>query len=178
MNEEEKTTQEVVQPTEPQETQPVQETEKAPEMNGGKYTYYLSTPEVPFKVVYMDEPFAPGQVPFRMHTEKPNDDMIYPVWSYKENKWVDQSEKTIPEKIQKLDDKFQTLDDSQKLQKQETDQNKKTLDEITKFNQDTNQAIQEIKENSAATTQLLMEFFAAMTPGKDDTTEEGENNEQ
>lgn len=106
---------------------PVAGTENATQENEKKlYVYYFSDPDAKdpllrFHIIYSDVEFA--ELPWHVHTEKPDESLKSPVWSNDVNGWVEDSKDGQAEILAQAQAKIEALDKS----KAELDQTVKTL---------------------------------------------------
>ena len=106
---------------------PVAGTENATQENEKKlYVYYFSDPDATdqllrFHIIYSDVEFA--ELPWHVHTEKPDESLKSPVWSNDVNGWVEDSKDGQAEILAEAQAKIAELDKS----KAELDQTVKTL---------------------------------------------------
>ena len=106
---------------------PVAGTENATQENEKKlYVYYFSDPDAKdpllrFHIIYSDVEFA--ELPWHVHTEKPDESLKSPVWSNDVNGWVEDSKDGQAEILAEAQAKIAELDKS----KAELDQTVKTL---------------------------------------------------
>ena len=106
---------------------PVAGTENATQENEKKlYVYYFSDPDATdqllrFHIIYSDVEFA--ELPWHVHTEKPDESLKSPVWSNDVNGWVEDSKDGQAEILAQAQAKIEALDKS----KAELDQTVKTL---------------------------------------------------
>lgn len=90
------------------------------------YVYYFSDPDAKdpllrFHIIYSDVEFA--ELPWHVHTEKPDESLKSPVWSNDVNGWVEDSKDGQAEILAQAQAKIEALDKS----KAELDQTVKTL---------------------------------------------------
>lgn len=90
------------------------------------YVYYFSDPDATdqllrFHIIYSDVEFA--ELPWHVHTEKPDESLKSPVWSNDVNGWVEDSKDGQAEILAQAQAKIEALDKS----KAELDQTVKTL---------------------------------------------------
>lgn len=90
------------------------------------YVYYFSDsdakdPLLRFHIIYSDVEFA--ELPWHVHTEKPDESLKSPVWSNDVNGWVEDSKDGQAEILAQAQAKIEALDKS----KAELDQTVKTL---------------------------------------------------
>lgn len=90
------------------------------------YVYYFSDPDAKdpllrFHIIYSDVEFA--ELPWHVHTEKPDGSLKSPVWSNDVNGWVEDSKDGQAEILAQAQAKIEALDKS----KAELDQTVKTL---------------------------------------------------
>ena len=90
------------------------------------YVYYFSDPDAKdpllrFHIIYSDVEFA--ELPWHVHTEKPDENLKSPVWSNDVNGWVEDSKDGQAEILAQAQAKIEALDKS----KAELDQTVKTL---------------------------------------------------
>lgn len=106
---------------------PVAGVENATQENEKKlYVYYFSDPDAKdpllrFHIIYSDVEFA--ELPWHVHTEKPDGSLKSPVWSNDVNGWVEDSKDGQAEILAQAQAKIEALDKS----KAELDQTVKTL---------------------------------------------------
>lgn len=106
---------------------PVAGVENATQENEKKlYVYYFSDPDAKdpllrFHIIYSDVEFA--ELPWHVHTEKPDESLKSPVWSNDVNGWVEDSKDGQAEILAQAQAKIEALDKS----KAELDQTVKTL---------------------------------------------------
>lgn len=106
---------------------PVAGTENATQENEKKlYVYYFSDPDATdqllrFHPIYTEVPFS--ELPWHVHTEKPDESLKSPVWSNDVNGWVEDSKDGQAEILAEAQAKIAELDKS----KAELDQTVKTL---------------------------------------------------
>lgn len=106
---------------------PVAGTENATQENEKKlYVYYFSDPDATdqllrFHPIYTEVPFS--ELPWHVHTEKPDESLKSPVWSNDVNGWVEDSKDGQAEILAQAQAKIEALDKS----KAELDQTVKTL---------------------------------------------------
>jgi acylphosphatase len=114
-----------------EETQnaPVASAETATQENEKKlYVYYFSDPDAKdpllrFHIVYSDVEFA--ELPWHVHTEKPDENLKSPVWSNDVNGWVEDSKDGQAEILAQAQAKIEELDKS----KEQFDQTIKSVQE-------------------------------------------------
>ena len=108
---------------------PVAGTENATQENEKKlYVYYFSDPDAKdpllrFHIIYSDVEFA--ELPWHVHTEKPDESLKSPVWSNDVNGWVENSKDGQAQILAEAQAKIVELDKS----KEQLDQTVKTLQE-------------------------------------------------
>ena len=90
------------------------------------YVYYFSDPDAKdpllrFHIIYSDVEFA--ELPWHVHTKKPDENLKSPVWSNDVNGWVEDSKDGQAEILAQAQAKIEALDKS----KAELDQTVKTL---------------------------------------------------
>lgn len=90
------------------------------------YVYYFSDPDAKdpllrFHIIYSDVEFA--ELPWHVHTEKPDESLKSPVWSNDVNGWVEDSKDGQAEILAQAQAKIEALDKS----KEQLDQTVKTL---------------------------------------------------
>lgn len=101
--------------------------ENATQKNEKKlYVYYFSDPDAKdpllrFHIIYSDVEFA--ELPWHVHTEKPDESLKSPVWSNDVNGWVEDSKDGQAEILAQAQAKIDALDKS----KEQFDQTVKTL---------------------------------------------------
>lgn len=106
---------------------PVAGVENATQENEKKlYVYYFSDPDAKdpllrFHIIYSDVEFA--ELPWHVHTEKPDESLKSPVWSNDVNGWVEDSKDGQAEILAQAQAKIDALDKS----KEQFDQTVKTL---------------------------------------------------
>lgn len=106
---------------------PVAGTENATQENEKKlYVYYFSDPDAKdpllrFHIIYSDVEFA--ELPWHVHTEKPDESLKSPVWSNDVNGWVEDSKDGQAEILAQAQAKIEALDKS----KQQLDETVKSL---------------------------------------------------
>lgn len=106
---------------------PVAGTENATQEKEKKlYVYYFSDPDAKdpllrFHIIYSDVEFA--ELPWHVHTEKPDESLKSPVWSNDVNGWVEDSKDGQAQILAEAQAKIVELDKS----KEQLDQTVKTL---------------------------------------------------
>lgn len=134
------------------------------------YVYYFSDPDAKdpllrFHIIYSDVEFA--ELPWHVHTEKPDENLKSPVWSNAVNGWVEDSKDGQAEilaqaqaKIKELDEKGKQLDQAtdkvdqavkamQQVQLQNTQQNAAMMKSFTAQTQNTNKLLASMQQTLA-----------------------------
>lgn len=115
------------------------------------YVYYFSDPDAKdpllrFHIVYSDVEFA--ELPWHVHTEKPDESLKSPVWSNDVNGWVEDSKDGQAEILAQAQAKIEALDKS----KEQFDQTLKS--------------VQENQSNGTAQTLTLTKAIKALSEGQ------------
>ena len=122
------------------------------------YVYYFSDPDATdqllrFHPIYTEVPFS--ELPWHVHTEKPDESLKSPVWSNDVNGWVEDSKDGQAEILAQAQAKIEALDKS----KEQLNQNVKILQ--TQQENGTTQslamtkAVKELKDGQADQNKLL-----------------------
>lgn len=131
---------------------PVAGTENATQENEKKlYVYYFSDPDAKdpllrFHIIYSDVEFA--ELPWHVHTEKPDESLKSPVWSNDVNGWVEDSKDGQAEILAEAQAKIVELDKS-----------KENLDQIVK-------TLQAGQQAGTAQSLALTKSIKALTDGQ------------
>jgi acylphosphatase len=131
---------------------PVAGAENATQENEKKlYVYYFSDPDAKdpllrFHIIYSDVEFA--ELPWHVHTEKPDENLKSPVWSNDVNGWVEDSKDGQAEILAQAQAKIEELDKS-----------KEQLDQTLK-------SVQENQSNGTAQTLALTKSIKALSEGQ------------
>lgn len=138
---------------------PVAGAENATQENEKKlYVYYFSDPDAKdpllrFHIIYSDVEFA--ELPWHVHTEKPDESLKSPVWSNDVNGWVEDSKDGQAEILAQAQAKIDALDKS----KEQFDQTLKSVQENqsngTAQTLTLTKAIKELSEGQANQNKLL-----------------------
>lgn len=138
---------------------PVAGTENATQENEKKlYVYYFSDPDATdqllrFHPIYTEVPFS--ELPWHVHTEKPDESLKSPVWSNDVNGWVEDSKDGQAEILAQAQAKIEALDKS----KQQLDETVKSLQAGqqagTTQNLALTKAVKELKDGQADQNKLL-----------------------
>lgn len=164
---------------------PVAGTKNATQENEKKlYVYYFSDPDAKdpllrFHIIYSDVEFA--ELPWHVHTEKPDENLKSPVWSNNVNGWVEDSKDGQAEilaqaqaKIVELDKFKEQLDQTVKsVQENQSNGTAQTL-ALTK-------SIKELSEGQANQNKLLtsmQQLMLALTGNKQATSTETTDTKQ
>lgn len=115
------------------------------------YVYYFSDPDAKdpllrFHIIYSDVEFA--ELPWHVHTEKPDENLKSPVWSNDVNGWVEDSKDGQAEILAQAQAKIEELDKS-----------KEQLDQTLK-------SVQENQSNGTAQTLTLTKAIKALSEGQ------------
>lgn len=127
-------------------------TENATQENEKKlYAYYFSDPDskdplLRFHIIYSDVEFA--ELPWHVHTEKPDERLKSPVWSNDVNGWVEDSKDGQAEILAQAQAQIEALDKS-----------KAELDQTLK-------SVQENQSNGTAQTLALTKSIKALSEGQ------------
>lgn len=131
---------------------PVAGTENATQENEKKlYVYYFSDsdakdPLLRFHIIYSDVEFA--ELPWHVHTEKPDENLKSPVWSNDVNGWVEDSKDGQAEILAQAQAKIVELNKS-----------KEQLDQTLK-------SVQDNQSNGTAQTLALTKAIKALSEGQ------------
>ena len=131
---------------------PVAGTENATQENEKKlYVYYFSDPDAKdlllrFHPIYTEVPFS--ELPWHVHTEKPDESLKSPVWSNDVNGWVEDSKDGQAEILAEAQAKIVELNKS-----------KEQLDQTFK-------SVQENQSNGAAQTLALTKSIKELSEGQ------------
>jgi acylphosphatase len=170
-----------------EETQnaPVASAETATQENEKKlYVYYFSDPDAKdpllrFHIVYSDVEFA--ELPWHVHTEKPDENLKSPVWSNDVNGWVEDSKDGQAEILAQAQAKIEELDKS----KEQLDQTLKSVQENqsngTAQTLALTKSIKELSEGQANQNKLLtsmQNLMLALTDNKQVTSTETTDTKQ
>lgn len=138
---------------------PVAGAENATQENEKKlYVYYFSDPDAKdpllrFHIIYSDVEFA--ELPWHVHTEKPDESLKSPVWSNDVNGWVEDSKDGQAEILAQAQAKIEALDKS----KQQLDKTVKSLQAGqqagTAQSLAMTKAVKELKDGQADQNKLL-----------------------
>lgn len=156
---------------------PVAGTENATQENEKKlYVYYFSDPDAKdpllrFHIIYSDVEFA--ELPWHVHTEKPDESLKSPVWSNDVNGWVEDSKDGQAEILAQAQAKIDALDKS----KQQLDETVKSLQAGqqagTAQSLAMTKAVKELKDGQADQNKLLasmQQLMLALTGNKQPST--------
>lgn len=145
---------------------PVAGAENATQENEKKlYVYYFSDPDAKdpllrFHIIYSDVEFV--ELPWHVHTEKPDESLKSPVWSNDVNGWVEDSKDGQAEILAQAQTQIEALDKS----KAELDQTVKTLqtqqEAGTAQDLALTKSIKELSEGQANQNQLLASMQSLM----------------
>ncbi len=122
------------------------------------YVYYFSDPDAKdpllrFHIIYSDVEFA--ELPWHVHTEKPDESLKSPVWSNDVNGWVEDSKDGQAEILAQAQAKIEALDKS----KEQLNQTVKILqaqqENGTTQNLAMTKAVKELKDGQADQNKLL-----------------------
>lgn len=122
------------------------------------YVYYFSDPDATdqllrFHPIYTEVPFS--ELPWHVHTEKPDESLKSPVWSNDVNGWVEDSKDGQAEILAQAQAKIEALDKS----KQQLDETVKSLQAGqqagTTQNLALTKAVKELKDGQADQNKLL-----------------------
>lgn len=99
------------------------------------YVYYFSDPDakdplLKFHIIYSDVEFA--ELPWHVHTEKPDENLKSPVWSNDVNGWVEDSKDGQAEILAQAQAKIEALDKSKAELEQNNRANAQQTQMITK----------------------------------------------
>lgn len=138
---------------------PVAGTENATQENEKKlYVYYFSDPDATdqllrFHPIYTEVPFS--ELPWHVHTEKPDETLKDPVWDINTNSWVENSKTGQAQILAQAQMKIDALDKS----KEQLNQNVKILqtqqENGTTQNLALTKAVKELKDGQADQNKLL-----------------------
>lgn len=156
---------------------PVASAETATQENEKKlYVYYFSDPDAKdpllrFHIIYSDVEFA--ELPWHVHTEKPDESLKSPVWSNDVNGWVEDSKDGQAEILAQAQAKIEALDKS----KQQLDETVKSLQAGqqagTAQSLAMTKAVKELKDGQADQNKLLasmQQLMLALTGNKQPST--------
>ena len=138
---------------------PVAGTENATQENEKKlYVYYFSDPDATdqllrFHPIYTEVPFS--ELPWHVHTEKPDETLKDPVWDINTNSWVENSKTGQAQILAQAQMKIDALDKS----KEQLNQTVKILqtqqENGTTQNLAMTKAVKELKDGQANQNKLL-----------------------
>ena len=134
---------------------PVAGTENATQENEKKlYVYYFSDPDAKdlllrFHPIYTEVPFS--ELPWHVHTEKPDESLKDPVWSNDVNGWVEDSKDGQAEILAEAQAKIEALDKA-----------KEQLDQINSANAQQTQTITKQLGNQAEQNKNIMTIMVQM----------------
>lgn len=152
------------------------------------FTYYFSDPDSNRKELHclvITLPFELAELPWRWHTEKPDDSLKDPVWDLKTNGWVENSKdgqaailQEATQKIAELNQKStqldqanekvdQTLRDMQEVQAQSSKQNLALMKSFTEQTQNTNEILGTMQKTLAMVTKAVGANSNNATPATD-----------
>lgn len=148
------------------------------------YVYYFSDPDAKdsllrFHIIYSDVEFA--ELPWHVHTEKPDENLKSPVWSNDVNGWVEDSKDGQAEILAQAQAKIAELNKS----KEQLDQTLKSVQENqsngTAQNLTLTKAIKALSEGQANQNKLLasmQQLMLALTGNKQATSTETTDTKQ
>lgn len=118
------------------------------------YVYYFSDPDAKdpllrFHIIYSDVEFA--ELPWHVHTEKPDENLKSPVWSNDVNGWVEDSKDGQAEILAQAQAKIEALDKS-----------KAELEQINRANAQQTQMITKQLGNQAEQNKNIMTMMVQM----------------
>ncbi len=138
---------------------PVAGAENATQENEKKlYVYYFSDPDATdqllrFHPIYTEVPFS--ELPWHVHTEKPDETLKDPVWDINTNSWVENSKTGQAQILAQAQAKIEALDKS----KEQLNQTVKILqtqqENGTTQNLAMTKAVKELKDGQADQNKLL-----------------------
>lgn len=152
------------------------------------YVYYFSDPDATdqklrFHEIYTDVEF--DELPWHVHTEKPDESLKDPVWDINTNGWVENSKdgqaailQEATQKIAELNQKStqldqanekvdQTLRDMQEVQAQSSKQNLALMKRFTEQTQNTNEILGTMQKTLAMVTKAVGANSNNATPATD-----------
>lgn len=154
------------------------------------YVYYFSDPDATdqklrFHEIYTDVEF--DELPWHVHTEKPDESLKDPVWDINTNGWVENSKdgqaailQEATQKIAELNQKSTQLDqanekvdqalkDMQEVQAQSSKQNLALMKSFTEQTQNTNQILGAMQKTLAMVTKAVGAKADSATPASPTT---------